>query len=121
MKYQWYCQYPDPWKNLNKGGARAGSKRNRKNEEIVDPGQHFGSTDVQGWEEFKGEIPAELPQQPAFINPGLRPSQRESQVREALERYNVFSEGARTDGPDFTPADWEAELPLQDIPWSQLA
>ena len=42
-------------------------------------------------------------------------------MRDALERYSVFSEGARTDGPDFTPADWGAELPLQDIPWSQLA
>jgi hypothetical protein len=106
---------------FEQGGARAGSKWNRRNEEIVDPGQHIGSTDVQGLEEFKGETPAESLQQPAFINPGPRPSQRESQVRDALVRYNVFSEGARTDGPDFTPADWEAELPLQDIPWSQLA
>jgi hypothetical protein len=56
--------------------------------------------------------------QPAFANPGLRPSQRRSQIRDALEHYSVFSEGARTDGLDFTPADWGAELPLQDIPWS---
>jgi hypothetical protein len=83
--------------------------------------QHIGSTEVQGLEEFKGEVPAEILQRPTFGNPNLRPSQRESQVRDALERYSVFSEGARTDGPDFTPADWGAELPLQGIPWAQLA
>ena len=57
---------------------------------------------IQGMEEFKGEIPAEFFQQPAFVNPGLRPSQRESQVRDALGCYSVFSEGARAGGPDFT-------------------
>ena len=101
---------------FQQGGARAGSKRNRQNEEIVEYLQHIGSTEVQGLEEFKGEVPAEIPQRPTFVNPNPRPSQRESQVRDALERYSVFSEGARTDGPDFTPADWGAELPLQDIP-----
>ncbi len=100
---------------------RAGSKRNRQNEESVNSLQYIGSNEVQGREEFKGEVPAEILQQPVIAVPNLRPSQWESQVRDALERYSVFSEGARTHGPDFTPADWGAELPLQDIPWSQLA
>ncbi len=103
------------------GEAGAGIKRNRQNEEIVESLQYIGSNEVEGLEEFKGEVPAEILQQPAFAIPNLRPSQRESQVRDALGRYSVFSEGARTDGPDFTPADWGAELPLQDIPWSQFA
>jgi hypothetical protein len=106
--------------NFN-GGVRPGSKRNRRNEVNAEHTLRCGSPEIQAVEEFKGEIPAEVPQQPAFDIPGLRSSQRESQVRDALDRYSVFSQGARTDGPDFTPADWGAELPLQDIPWSQLA
>jgi hypothetical protein len=83
---------------FHQGGARAGSKRNRRNEEVVGSLQYTGSP--EGLEEFKGEVPAEIFQQPAFAIPNPRPSQRESQVRDALERYSVFSEGARTDGPD---------------------
>ena len=103
---------------FQQGGVRPGSKRNRRNEVNAEHTLRSGSPEIQGVEEFKGEIPAEVPQQPALDIPGIRSSQRESQVRDALERYSVFSEGARTDGPDFTPADWGAELPLQDIPWS---
>jgi len=104
---------------FHQGGARAGSKRNRRNEEVVGSLQYTGSP--EGLEEFKGEVPTENFQQPAIAIPNPRPSQRESQVRDALERYSVFSEGARTDGPDYyTPADSGAELPLQDIPWTQL-
>ena len=56
---------------FHQGGARAGSKRNRRNEEVVESSQYIGSP----------EVPAEIPQQPAFANPNPRPSQRESQVR----------------------------------------
>ncbi len=102
-------ELPVPRRNVDDfhqgGGARAGSKRNRQNEVIVESLQYIGSNEVQGLEDFKGEVPAEILQQPAFAIPNPRPSQRESQVRDALERYSVFSEGARTDGPDFTPAD----------------
>ena len=99
-----------------RGARRAGSKRNGRNEEIEEPMPHIGSPEVQGIQEFKGQISAKFFQQPAFVNPGLRASQRKSQVR-----YSVFSEGTRTDGSDFTPADWGTELLLlQDIPWSQL-
>ena len=77
----------------------------RRNEEIVEP----------EWRScLRGKFrQSSFSTQPAFVNPGLRPSQRESQVRDALERYSIFSKGARTDGPDFTPVDWGAELPLQ--------
>ena len=46
---------------FQQGGARAGSKRNRQNEEIVESLQYIGSPEVQGLEEFKGEVPAEIP------------------------------------------------------------
>ena len=75
------------------GGARAGSKRNRRNEESGNSLQYIGSNEVQGREEFKGEVPAKILQQPTFAVPNPRPSQRESQVRDALERYSVSSEG----------------------------
>ena len=40
---------PRSLEEFEQGGARAGSKRNRRNAEIVDLGQHhIGSTDVQG-------------------------------------------------------------------------
>jgi len=63
-------------------------------------------------EESKGEPPAVT----------ARPStKRGSQVRDALERYSTLADGARIDGPDFIPSDWSPDLPLQDIPWSQLS
>ena len=95
MRSLWCSQYLGRWTNFNKvwfdqaASATEGMRSMRNTHCAV------GRQKIQEVEEFKGEIPAEVPQQPAFDIPGLRSSQRESQVRDALERYSVISEGAR--------------------------
>ncbi len=112
MTSQWNCLFLVTWTSSIKGELEQvenGIDRTRKLRDLYSIPGH-----LKDWR-------SSTFQQPAFAIPNPRPSQRESQVRDALECYSVFSEGARTDGPDFTPADWGAVVPLQDIPWSQLA
>ena len=101
------------------GGIRLGSKRNRRNEEPIAIAESMLDIGPMGVDEFKWKIPAvDFQQRTLFVNQGLRPSLLDSNVRDALECHSVLIDDVSTDGPDFTPADWVVELPLQDIPWS---
>eukprot|EP01035_Chromulina_nebulosa_P069318 gene69318-biopygen18419 len=70
------------------------------------------ATPIQGAEESKGEtpIPHPIPSTPY----------RHLSAQEALRKYAVLADGARSDGPDYIPSTWDPQMSILEIPWSQL-
>ena len=83
------------------------------------------SLEICGAEESKGDYSFPPPSRnsitdlpaPQFASPEPLPV---FPALEALRQYIILVDGARMDGPDYTPCEWTADLLLQDIPWSHL-
>jgi hypothetical protein len=96
-------------------------RRKRTRESNDDP----AIMQVVGGEEPKGDDSFTLPSSPdPFLPQPCDPTTpcvpQFIPVLEALRQYSTLVDGARMDGPDYTPCEWTADLLLQDIPWNHL-